>query len=66
MLNDISSLLLTVASASASFAAILGGFIASKLISINSDRNVAESNLEEVKSKILKNRRTRYVASING
>lgn len=55
MLNDISSLLLTVASASASFAAILGGFIASKLISINSDRNVAESNLEEVKyQKFLK------------
>lgn len=55
MLNDISSLLLTVAGASASFVAILGGFIASKLISINSDRSVAESNLEEVKyQKFLK------------
>jgi len=49
MLNEISSLLLTIAGASASFVAILGGFIASKLISINNDRDVAESNLEEVK-----------------
>lgn len=30
MLNEISSLLLTIAGASASFVAILGGFIASK------------------------------------
>ena len=55
MLNEISSLLLTIAGASASFVAILGGFIASKLISINNDRGVAESNLEEVKyQKFLK------------
>ena len=49
MLNDISSLLLTISGVSASFVAILGGFIVSKLISINSDRDVAESNIEEVK-----------------
>ncbi len=55
MLNDISSLLLTIAGASASFVAILGGFIASKLISLNNDRDVAESDLEEVKyQKFLK------------
>lgn len=55
MLNDISSLLLTIAGASASFVAILGGFIASKLISTNNDRDVAESNLNEIKyQKFLK------------
>lgn len=55
MLNNISSLLLTIAGASVSFVAILGGFIASKLISTNNDRDVAESNLNEIKyQKFLK------------
>lgn len=49
MLNDISSLLLTVAGASASFVAILGGFIASKLIAINGDREACASHLEQLK-----------------
>ena len=55
MLNEASGLLLTISGVSAGFVAILGGFIASKLISINSERDAAESNLEEVKyQKILK------------
>ena len=49
MLNDISSLLLTIAGASASFVAILGGFIASKLIAINGERESCKSHLEELK-----------------
>ena len=49
MLNDISSLLLTIAGASASFVAILGGFVASKLIAINGERASCESHLEELK-----------------
>lgn len=49
MSNEISSLLLTIAGASASFVAILGGFIASKLIALNGERDVAESNLEEIR-----------------
>ena len=49
MLNDISSLLLTIAGASASFVAILGGFVASKLIAINGERSSCESHLEELK-----------------
>ena len=55
MLNSISSLLLTIAGASASFVAILGGFIASKLIAINSERDAVKSKLKEVKyQKLLK------------
>lgn len=48
-MNEISSLLLTIAGASASFVAILGGFIASKLIAINSERDATQSKLKEVK-----------------
>ncbi len=55
MLNEISSLLLTIAGASASFVAILGGFIASKLIAINSERDATQSKYKEVKyQKFLK------------
>ena len=55
MMNEISSLLLTIAGASASFVAILGGFIASKLIAINSERDTTQSKLKEVKyQKFLK------------
>ena len=49
MSNAISSLLLAIAGASASFVAILGGFIASKLIAINGERDAAQSKLKEVK-----------------
>lgn len=49
MLNDISSLLFSIASVSASFVAILGGFIVSKLIAINSERESCNSYLEQLK-----------------
>lgn len=49
MLNAISSLLLTIAGASASFVAILGGFIASKLISLNSERDSTQSKLKQLR-----------------
>lgn len=42
-------MLLTIAGASASFVAILGGFIASKLIAINGERESCKSHLEELK-----------------
>lgn len=55
MLNEISDFLFAIAGVSAGFVAILGGFIASRLIAINSELEVAESNLEEVKyQKFLK------------
>ena len=55
MLNEISDFLFAIAGVSAGFVAILGGFIASRLITINSEREAAESNLEEVKyQKFLK------------
>ena len=55
MVNELSSLLFTIAGVSAGFIAILGGFIASRLITINSARDVAESNLKEIKhQKFLK------------
>ena len=49
MPNDISSFLFSIASVSASFVAILGGFIVSKLIAINSERESCKSYLEQLK-----------------
>ena len=49
MTNAVSSLLLTIAGASASFVAILGGFIASKLISLNSERDSTQSKLKQLR-----------------
>ena len=46
---DLNSLLYTIASLSASFVAILGGFIASKVISINNERAVCKSSLRKLK-----------------
>ncbi len=48
---DLTQLLLTIAAASASIAAILGGFIASKLISINSEREAVLSRIAEVEQR---------------
>lgn len=48
MVFDVSALLHTIASLSASFVAILGGFIASKLIAINGERYACQSRLNEV------------------
>ncbi len=47
------SLLSTIASASASFVAILGGFIASRLIAINSERTSLKSRLQEVTGQLM-------------
>ena len=45
---DLTTLLTTIASISASFVAILGGFIASKLISISENRS---STLDKLRSR---------------
>ena len=42
MTNELTALLTTIASASASFVAILGGFIASKLIAVNGEREAVQ------------------------
>ena len=52
MTNELSALLTTIASASASFVAILGGFIASKLIAVNGEREAVDSRLQELKYEI--------------
>ena len=51
MINAISSLLFAIAGVSASFVAILGGCIATKLISINQERESCENKLSEVHFK---------------
>ena len=53
MLNNISSLLFSIAGVSASFVAILGGCIAAKLISINQDRENCRNKLSEIRFKRL-------------
>lgn len=52
MCFDLSSMLTTVAGASASFVAIIGGFIASKLIAVNGERDAIENRLQELQSEI--------------
>lgn len=52
MSNELSSLLTTIASASASFVAILGGFVASRLIAVNGEREAVESRLQELEYEI--------------
>lgn len=49
---DLTSVLTTISAASASIVAILGGFIASKLISINGERNAVTSKLREINDEI--------------
>lgn len=51
MTYDLTPLLTTIASSSASFAAILGGFIASKLISISGEREAVLTRLHEVEQQ---------------
>ena len=52
MIYDLTTLLSTIAATSASFVAILGGFIASKLISISSDRNGVIKRLQDIDEEI--------------
>lgn len=49
---ELTSFLTTVAASSASIVAILGGFIASKLISINSDRDAVLSQISDLEQQI--------------
>jgi len=49
--NDLTVILTTIASVSAGFVAILGGFIASRLIEINSQRSMCKSILKEIEYK---------------
>ena len=51
MINEISSLLFAIAGVSASFVAILGGCIATKLISINQERESCKNKLSEIHFK---------------
>ena len=67
MLNNISSLLLTIAGVSASFVAILGGCIATKLISINQERENYRNKLSEIRFKrlLFTEQRNVYKRSMN-
>lgn len=49
---DLTSVLTTIAACSASLVAILGGFIASKLIAINTDRDEISTRLSELDEEI--------------
>ena len=52
MLYELTSFLTTIAAASASIVAILGGFIASKLISLDSERNENIDRIKEINEEI--------------
>ena len=49
---DLTSILVTISAASASFVAILGGFIASKLLSINGARDAVKEDLENLHNEL--------------
>ena len=52
MLYELTSFLTTIAAASASIVAILGGYIASKLISLDSERNENIDRIKEIKEAV--------------
>lgn len=52
MVYDLTSILTTIAACSASIVAILGGFIASKLIAINAERNEVDTRISELDEEI--------------
>ncbi|MCD7723964.1 MAG: hypothetical protein LUI12_00160 [Clostridiales bacterium] len=52
MTYDLTSFLTTIAAASASIVAILGGFIASKLISLSSERSAAIERLKQITEEL--------------
>ena len=58
---DIEALLLAIASLSASFVAILGGFIASRLITINSERTACLSQLQNIVDKLFYHEEMRFM-----
>ena len=49
---DLTTVLTTIAAASASIVAILGGFIASKLIAISSERSAALERLKQIDEEL--------------
>lgn len=59
---DIYSLLMTISSLSASFVAILGGFIVSRLITINSERSLYAGQLQEVTGQLIYYRGVRNIS----
>ena len=52
MTHDLTTVLTTIAAASASIVAILGGFIASKLIAISSERSAALERLKQINEEL--------------
>lgn len=52
IMYDLTSILVTISAASASFVAILGGFIASKLLSINGARDAVKEDLENLHNEL--------------
>ena len=49
---DLTSMLTTISAGSASFVAILGGLIASKLLSINGERESVKESMESLENKV--------------
>ena len=62
MTYDLTAVLTTIAAASASIVAILGGFIASKLISIDGERNSVIFRLREIDEEVKYRIKTRDIA----
>lgn len=62
---EFSSLLFSIASLSASFVAILGGFIASRLITINAERASSMSQVDEVRGQLIGYRSLRTLIDNN-
>ena len=56
MSYDLTAVLTTIAAASASIVAILGGFIASKLIAISSERSAVLDHLKQMYLKEIRSR----------
>ena len=64
---DLTSLLITISAASASFSAILGGIIGSKLLSINGDRDINSQQIDDLTEELILKveRRDRFEYQIN-
>ena len=64
---DLTSLLITISAASASFSAILGGIIGSKLLSINGDRDINSQQIDDLTEELILKveRRDRFDYRIN-
>jgi hypothetical protein len=64
---DLTSLLITISAASASFSAILGGIIGSKLLSINGDRDINSQKIDDLTEELILKveRRDRFEYRVN-